>query len=455
MSARAFVTLALAVCTAAAPGCRPAASPPSGASSAAQASADVDPQLATFIAGLRGVDHHTHVNSTAAPDPDSDALPLDGLPPFDLPVRLRADNPEWVSAFRTLYGYQYSDLSEAHLASMRDAKARTMKEQGGRFPEWVLDRIGTEVMFANRVAMGPGVAPPRFRWVSYVDALMLPLPTTGEAAATPDRGKLYPLEDQLLRRYLTDLHLTGLPATLDDYERSVVTATLERQRQGGCVGVKFEAAYLRPLDFLDARKDDASRIYARYARGGEPMHAEYKTLQDYLFRYIAREAGRLGMAVHVHSFEGAGGYFAAGGADPLLLEPVFNDASLRHTTFVIVHGGGIFAARAGAMLMKPNVYLDFSMMPIIYSAPKLADVLREWFLQYPEKVLFGTDASPLGPDLGWEVVAWMGTTTTRAALGIALSTMMRNGEVTRDRAQQIATMVMRTTAGKLYNLSLH
>jgi predicted TIM-barrel fold metal-dependent hydrolase len=161
------------------------------------------------------------------------------------------------------------------------------------------------------------------------------------------------------------------------------------------------------------------------------------------------------MAVHIHSFEGAGGYYGATGADPLFLESAFNDSSLRRTTFVIVHGGGIFANHAGAMLMKPNVYLDFSMMPVIYSAPKLAEVLREWLLQYPEKVLFGSDASPLGPDLGWEVVAWMGTTTAREALGIALSTMMRNGEVTRERAQQIAAMVMRTTAGKLYNLSLH
>jgi len=33
-----------------------------------------------------------------------------------------------------------------------------------------------------------------------------------------------------------------------------------------------------------------------------PPHAQYKALQD-LFRYIAREAGCLGMAVHIHSLE--------------------------------------------------------------------------------------------------------------------------------------------------------
>src|SRR5439155_1419501 len=59
--------------------------------------------------------------------------------------------------------------------------------------------------------------------------------------------------------------------------------------------------------------------------GGTPTHAEYKTLQDFLFRAIAHEAGHLGMAVHIHAIEGAGGYYVAAGSDPLLLESVFDD----------------------------------------------------------------------------------------------------------------------------------
>ena len=160
------------------------------------------------------------------------------------------------------------------------------------------------------------------------------------------------------------------------------------------------------------------------------------------------------MAVHIHSFEGAGGFYAAAGSDPLLLESAFNDPALRRTNFVIVHGGGMYAAHAGAMLWKPNVYLDFSILPLIYPPAKLAAVLRDWLLQYPEKVLFGTDAAGFGPDLGWDVAAWAGTTAARQALGVALTGMIRDGEVTRARAAEIATMVMRGNAGKLYNLGL-
>lgn len=418
------------------------------------AQATVDSSLAAFIAAIRAVDNHTHVNSVAPADSEYDALPLDGLPPFSVPDRLHGDSPAWIAAYRALYGYKYDDLSDPHMAELRTTMNNIKREQGTRFPEWVLDRIGTEVMIANRIAMGPGLTPPRFRWASYADPLMLPLSTAAERTS-PDYRALYPLEERLLRRYLGDLHLTKIPATLDTYLRAVVTATLERQRQQGCVAVKFEVAYLRALDFADASLATARSIYARYASGGTPTHAEYKTLQDYLFRYIAREAGRLGMAVHIHSLEGAGGYYRAAGSDPLLLEPTFNDSTLRGTNFVIVHGGGMYASRTNAMLWKPNVYAEISLMTVVNSPATLAPALRTFVTQFPDKVLFGTDAFLGGPDAGWELTAWIGTNTARLTLAMVLTGMMRAGEISRQRAQEIATMVLRGNASKLYGLKLN
>jgi predicted TIM-barrel fold metal-dependent hydrolase len=416
------------------------------------AQSPVDASLAGFIADIRAVDNHTHVNTTAPKDSEADALPLDGVPPFPMPVRLRPENPEVIDAYRALYGYPYTDLSAPHLAELRTTMQRVAKEQGDGFPAWVLDKIGVDVMLANRIAMGAGLTAPRFRWVSYVDALLLPLSTAGERTASPDMRALYPLEDRLLARYLADLHLQKVPATLDAYVATVLTPTLERQRKAGCVAVKFEAAYLRALNFDDAPVDAARAVYARYAAGGTPTRAEYKTLEDYLFRQIAREAGRLGMAVHIHSLEGFGGFYRAAGGDPLLLEPAFNDSTLRGTNFVIVHGGGIYANHAAAMMGKPNVYVDVSAMAVIYPAGELATVIRHWLSQYPERVLFGTDAFGASPDAGWEVAAWIGTSTVRRALAIALTGMMRDGEITRARAEELATMVMRGNAVALYHL---
>jgi hypothetical protein len=83
----------------------------------------------------------------------------------------------------------------------------------------------------------------------------------------------------------------------------------------------------------------------------------------------------------------------------------------------------------------------------------LAGVLRQWLGDWPEKVLFGTDAFDGGVEPGWEQVAWVASTTARKALAIALTGMMRDGEITRDRAQALARMVLRENAAAVYGLS--
>jgi hypothetical protein len=400
------------------------------------------------------VDNHTHVNTIEPDDEKSDALPLHLLLPFEIPVRLRETSPDWLAAYKAIYDFPHAEINERTMTELMATMERVAGDKGERFPVWILDKVGIEVMLANRLAMGPGLAPPRFRWVSYVDALLLPLSTKREEAVSPDRAILFPVLVGQLEGHLADLDVEEIPATLDGYLKTIVTPTLEAQKRGACIGVKFEVGFLRSLDFDDVSAATANDIYARYARGGEPSHPEFKQITDFLFRYIAREAGRLGMVVHIHSFNGPGGYYHAAGSDPILLEPVFNDPALRDTNFVLIHGGGIFANHTEAMLWKPNVYADISALTRLWPVAKLAAVLKNWLRAYPEKVLFGTDASSFGPGLGWELGAWIATNTGRQSLAMALSEMLQNGEVSRARAEEIATMVMRTNAGKLYGLGL-
>jgi len=414
----------------------------------------VDTALAAFINNIKAVDNHAHANTIDPDDKGSDALPLDGLGAIELPARVRPESQTWIDADKALYGFRGDTLDQQAMKKLVDTQQHLIKEKGEKFPGWALDQAGIEVMFANRITMGPGLSSLRFRWVSYVDALLFPLSTKAEAAVTPDREKLFPLEDQLLKKYLSDLNLSKPPATLDEYLQQVVTATLEAQKRGGCVALKFEAAYLRSLDFEKTSLQSAREVYSKNVNGGEPSLENYKLLQDFIFYYIAKEAGRLGMAIHIHSFPGAGNYFVAAGCDPLLLEPVFNDPELRNTKFVLIHGGGTFFKNTSAMLWKPNVYADISLLTQLWTPGQLAVVLRDWLSQFPEKVLFGTDAVSFGPGLGWEMSAWIASTTGREALAIALSDMIRNKEISRGRAKEIATMVMRTNAGNLYKLGL-
>lgn len=186
--------------------------------------------------------------------------------------------------------------------------------------------------------------------------------------------------------------------------------------------------------------------------GGTPTHAEYKTLADYLFRAITREAGPQGLVVQLHVLETFGSFYGARGATPGLLEPVFNDSTLRGTRFVIVHGGWPESGETEAMLGKPNVYADISMMDLILQPAELAEVLRHWLARWPDKVLFGSDAFEGGPGQEWEKVAVVSATTARRALGLALSAMLRDGDISSTQARRLARMVLRDNAAALYHL---
>jgi predicted TIM-barrel fold metal-dependent hydrolase len=416
----------------------------------------VDRELAAAISKIRAIDNHAHplryVPAGEKADDEFDALPLDAIGPIPLPVRLNPTNTEFITAWRELYGYKHDDMSDAHVRELLQIKQSVAREQGQEFPSWALDQLGIETMFANRVAMGQGLTSPRFRWVSFVDALIFPLSNEAAKRSNPDYRGFYPGEERLLKRYLASAGLRALPPALDAYLAKVVTATLEAQKREGALAVKFEAAYLRKLDFDEADGAAARRVYARYVRGGEPSAAEYKTLQDFLFRYVAHEAGRLGLAVHIHAIDGAGAYYKQSGSNPLLLESVFNDPSLRKTNFVIIHGGYPFTKETAGLMSKPNVYADFSAQTFLIYPRELSEVLRNWLEAYPDKILFGTDAFSFGPEVDWPEVAWLSNQTARQALGLALTGMMDDHEITRAQAIELAQMVLRENAIKLYGL---
>jgi uncharacterized protein len=418
-----------------------------------------DPDLLVEIDKIKAVDNHTHVSKVIGPgesDRDFDALPCDVIEGGADTLAARTDNPQFLEAWQKLYGYKHNDRERAHVQELIAARNQVMREQGDSFPSWVLDRLAIEYMLANRVAMGRGLTPPRFLWVPFDDALMSPLDPAA-VADTPDKQVFYVQEAKILKTYMSQAGLASPPESLDEYVAKLVTPTLEAQKKAGAPAIKFEAAYLRPLNFgLPPGPEDeaeARRIYARYARTGAPSRAEVLRVQDFLFRAIARAAGRLGMAVHIHTGQGCGNYFDLAGSRPTELESILDDPSLRKTNFVLLHGGaGPYTHEIAVLLAKPNVYTDFSEQDALLPPRAVSAVIREWLEWYPEKVLYGTDLAPGPPEQDWDVIGYSTNRTARQALAIALTGMMNDGEITRARALELARMVLRGNAMKLYGL---
>lgn len=427
-----------------------------------------DPELVAAISGIKVIDNHCHPLKALNEDEqdtewgdlsyhrtgDANADPGAKMP--SLPFRLRRTSPEYVQVWRALYGLPKEGVSKDTLHAVYLAKKKTMKDQELNYPVSVLDKTGIETMLANRVVMDGSLPASRFKWVPYADALMYPLSDKGTLKARPHLAASYGALERLLRTHLTDLQLTDQPRRLEDYLRKVVTPTVENWKRAGAVAVKFQTAYLRTLEISDPSRARAERLYGRYARGGEPNPGDYKILQDYLFRYISREAGRIGLAVHVHTGLGIGIYFNVSGSNPVLLESVLNDPSLSATRFVIIHGGWPVAKETAALLLKPNVYADFSSLGLLIYPRELAGILRSWLEIAPDKVLFGTDGFEVDPKMSlvnWEEFTWIGVQSGKEALALALTDMMHDNEIPRGEAISIARRVLRENAARLYNLN--
>src|SRR4029077_2039950 len=145
------------------------------------------------------------------------------------------------------------------------------------------------------------------------------------------------------------------------------------------------------------------------------------------FREIARQAGRLGMAVHIHTGQGCGNYFDLAAARPTELQWVLDDPALRQTTFVLLHGGaGPYTNEVAALLAKPNVHAVFSEQCFLVPPRAVSVVSREWLEWFPEKVLYGTDLAPGPPEMDWDVIGYSTNLTVRRALAIALTGMVND-----------------------------
>jgi predicted TIM-barrel fold metal-dependent hydrolase len=412
-----------------------------------------DADLATYINSIPAIDNHAYVIAPDAEhDTGYDALPCDALPPgTSLPPANLRFNPGVLAAWKALYGFTGTGGEAAQVTAARRAQDVLRQQQGARYFEHILDLAHIHTALANRITMAAALKSPRFLWVPYADALLFPLDNTGVKAASPDRNVFVELEERHLETMVKAAGLTGLPPSFDAY-LDLVLRTLRGQRSAGAVAIKFEVAYLRSLDFAPATREAAGAVYRRYRAGGVPDPAQYRALQDFLFRFIAAQAGKLKMAVQIHTGNGCGDYFDVRGAAPVLLVSVLNDPALRATSFVLLHGGSPEERSLATLIAKPNVYVDTSFLEFAWSPAEMARVLRPWLEVMPEHVLFGTDAGPFGPGVGWEESTWLGSDRARQALTLALDQMVVENAISAPRAREIASAVLRDNAVTLYRL---
>jgi predicted TIM-barrel fold metal-dependent hydrolase len=389
-------------------------------------------------------DHHAHPGFPE--DTDVDAM---ASPPGTPALRLRSTNPELIQAAKFLFGYPYDDFLPEHVKWLQEKKTKLRQEQGEMYFSNLLDKLNIERSIANRAMMADYLDRRRFLWVFFADSFMWPFDNQREAARNADEQVYIPVQTRMLHRFMQQEGLNELPPSLDEY-LAFLTRTLQNNQKKGAIAMKFEVAYFRGTKFSDPAREQAADIYARFVRGGIPSELEYRTFQDYIFRYLIGEGGRLHLPVHIHSAVGVGGYFNLSQSNIMNLEDVLRDPRYSGVTFVMIHGGFPYDRDAIWLASARNVYLDSSLMEIFMYPSEFKHSLKLWLETFPEKITFGTDSFPYDEPLGVEESYWLGVHSARTALASALAEMISQGELTEAQALQSARGYLHDNAAAIY-----
>ena len=394
-------------------------------------------------------DNHAHPGFPDDADVDAMAAPAGSAA-----LRERDTNPELVAGAKALFGYPYDDLSPEHAKWLVQKKAELKKERGNAYFSDILDKLNIEQGVANRAMMADYLDPKRFVWVFFADSFMWPFDNQRERSRNADEEIYIPLQEKMLHRWMQQEGLRKLPSEFGEYLK-FVSRTLEDNQKKGGIAMKFEVAYFRSTKFSDPDHENAEDIYQRLVSGGIPGKDEYRTFQDFMFRYLIREGGRLHLPVHIHSAVGIGDYFNLSESNIMNLENILRDPRYSNVTFVLIHGGYPYDRQAIWLASAKNVYLDSSETEILLYPSEFKNTLKQWLETFPEKITFGTDSFPYNDVLGAEESYWLGVQSSRMALAAALAEMISMGEVSETQALQMARGYLHDNAVGLYPGKVH
>jgi len=389
-------------------------------------------------------DHHAHPGFPD--DPDVDAM---AAPPGSAALRERDSNLELVAAAKALFGYPYNDFSPEHAKWLVQKKAELKKSQGNAYFSNILDKLNIERSVANRAMMAGYLDPKRFPWVFFADAFMWPFDNQQQRSRNPDEQVYIPLQEKMLHRWMQQAQLNRPPADFAGY-LSFISSTLEENQKRGGIAMKFEVAYFRSTKFSNPPRQQAEQIYQHYVNGGVPAADDYRIFQDYIFRYLISEGGRLHLPVHIHSAVGIGDYFNISEANIMNLENILRDPRYSAVTFVMIHGGYPLEREAIWLAAVKNVYMDSSLMEIAMYPSEFKNSLKQWLETFPDKITFGTDAFPYNDVLGAEESYWLGVQSARQGLAAALAEMVSMGEVSESKALEMAHGYLHDNAIRIY-----
>lgn len=214
------------------------------------------------------------------------------------------------------------------------------------------------------------------------------------------------------------------------------------------VAVKSQAAYRRSLDFEDIAAEEVEAPYQRMLNGDALNSQDRKRIEDHLFWYGVRKATEYDLPVKLHT-----GYLAGHNGMPMARLAAgpgeITDLLARapDTRFVLMHIGYPYHEAMIAIAKHwHNAYIDMCWSWIINPEASMA-FLKGMILATPRNKLltFGGDYIAVEAVVGHAALA-------RRGIALSLSSLVRDGWLSRSAAIELIEPLMRGNAHRLFEL---
>lgn len=241
------------------------------------------------------------------------------------------------------------------------------------------------------------------------------------------------------------LHHATVDAMLDAF-----SATVERARADGYVGLKSIIAYRTGLAVQATSRGDAAAAFApvkeRARREGRVRLAD-KPLNDYLLLRALEIAERQSMPVQIHTGFGDSDLDLRE-ANPLHLRPLLASGRYAHVPFVLLHASYPYVRELGYLAaIYPNVWADVG-LAIPHLAAEIPTLLRQLFGLTPtSKIVYSSDASQI-PELFWLAARW-----GRRGLGTVVDELVALGALDSSEALAVGRRVLGENAAGIYGVA--
>jgi uncharacterized protein len=250
--------------------------------------------------------------------------------------------------------------------------------------------------------------------------------------------RLETLAQELIVRHET------FDAMLDAY-----SATVERARADGFVGLKSIIAYRTGLAVQATLRSDAVAAFApvkECARRDGRVRLATKALNDYLLLVALEIAERQAMPVQIHTGFGDADLDLRE-ANPLHLRPLLESGRYASVPFVLLHASYPYVRELGYLAaIYANVWADVG-LAIPHLAAEIPTMLRQLLAVAPStKIVYSSDASQI-PELFWIAARW-----ARRGLGTVLDELIALGALDVEEALVVGQRVLGGNAAGLYGL---